>query len=449
MKKILFTMGVLTSLLLAPLILKAQISDFSPLKLSGIYIVPKVSTWILGTSTMNGVFNNITINGSCTGCPAGGSGAESGWRYTTPVIRLSTSTDVVGIGTTTPRVKLFVNGSTTVSDTLAIGSLQGLLKASSTTGGYSIIGTATSGVDYEFPLTFSAPMLRNSNTISLGISAVSSSRAINTTAPIFGGGDLSADRTLVLGIDAVSSSRAINTSGFITGGGNLSADRTLTLSITPVSTTRAINTSGFITGGGDLSADRTLTLSITPVSSTRAINTSGNLSGGGDLSADRTLVLTPSVTTTNIYATSTLQIPNGTAPVLSAAGMIALDTSDDQLLVQGNGTTTLRAFPIEQSLFGVTIASSSLLNGVVIPIPKLIDQERQILKFSCLATGGTSVAVTVSSTASITCGTTYTSSTVSANNVFHEGDTWSLNIGVVTGNVDYLSFEARGAILGK
>lgn len=74
-----------------------------------------------------------------------------------------------------------------------------------------------------------APIFYNANTgvFSLGITAVSSTRAINTTAPLFGGGDLSADRTLSLGIDAVSSTRAINTGFALQGGGDLSADRTL------------------------------------------------------------------------------------------------------------------------------------------------------------------------------------------------------------------------------
>ena len=61
-----------------------------------------------------------------------------------------------------------------------------------------------------------------------------------------------------------------------------------------VATTRAINTTAPLTGGGDLSADRTLALttspaSQTPVGVTRSVATTAPLSGGGDLSADRTL----------------------------------------------------------------------------------------------------------------------------------------------------------------
>ncbi len=178
----------------------------------------------------------------------------------------------------------------------------------------------------------------------------------------------------------------------------------------------------------------------------------------GDIEATTNItsqsILSSDVTSTNIYASGTQRIPNGTAPILSVAGNIALDTTDDQLLIQGNGTTTLRAFPLEQSLFGVTIASSSLVNGVAIPIPKWTDQPRQLTKFICSVSGGTSVVVNASDdgtndTNTITCNTTHTSSTVTTNSEFTEAELWRLEIGTVTGAVNYLSFEARGAILRK
>ena len=101
---------------------------------------------------------------------------------------------------------------------------------------------------------------------------VINTRRIDTTAPLTGGGDLSADRTLVLttsptGQTPVGVTRAINTTAPITGGGDLSADRTLALTTsptgqTPVGVTRAINTTAPVTGGGDLSADRTIAVSV-------------------------------------------------------------------------------------------------------------------------------------------------------------------------------------------
>jgi hypothetical protein len=86
------------------------------------------------------------------------------------------------------------------------------------------------------------------------------SRTINTTAPITGGGDLSADRTLALtshgGTARVQLSDNTGTSGNyakyaangdVTDGGGVA-----------VITTRNVNTTSPITGGGDLSADRTI-----------------------------------------------------------------------------------------------------------------------------------------------------------------------------------------------
>lgn len=85
----------------------------------------------------------------------------------------------------------------------------------------------------------------------------------------------------------------------------------------------AINTTAPLQGGGDLSTTRTLSITQaataangylsstdwntfnTKVSATRAINTTAPLSGGGDLSADRTLAITQAATAANGYLSST------------------------------------------------------------------------------------------------------------------------------------------------
>lgn len=73
---------------------------------------------------------------------------------------------------------------------------------------------------------------------------------------------------------------------------------TVTPSGNTLGTGRTINTTAPITGGGDLSADRTLALTTspagqTPVGVTRAINTTAPITGGGDMSADRTIAISP------------------------------------------------------------------------------------------------------------------------------------------------------------
>lgn len=76
---------------------------------------------------------------------------------------------------------------------------------------------------------------------------VPTSRNINTTAPLQGGGNLSADRTL-----------SITQSGNATDGYLSSTDWNTFNN--KVSTTRAINTTSPITGGGNLSSDRTIAI---------------------------------------------------------------------------------------------------------------------------------------------------------------------------------------------
>lgn len=76
---------------------------------------------------------------------------------------------------------------------------------------------------------------------------VDSTRAINTTAPLTGGGDLSANRTLSIPAATGSADGYLAATDFATFNAKVSA-------------TRAINTTAPLTGGGDLSANRTLSI---------------------------------------------------------------------------------------------------------------------------------------------------------------------------------------------
>lgn len=75
----------------------------------------------------------------------------------------------------------------------------------------------------------------------------STSRALNTTAPITGGGDLSADRTIAIA----------KSTGSVDG---YLAAADFTIFSAKVGPTRTISTTAPITGGGDLSADRTFAI---------------------------------------------------------------------------------------------------------------------------------------------------------------------------------------------
>jgi hypothetical protein len=99
--------------------------------------------------------------------------------------------------------------------------------------------------------------------------AVPATRKINTTAPLAGGGDLSADLTvsLVAG-SVVLPTRKIIAGAGLTGGGDLSADVTLAVAAgSTVPPARKINTTAPLSGGGDLSADLTLSVNAGAVQS--------------------------------------------------------------------------------------------------------------------------------------------------------------------------------------
>lgn len=119
-----------------------------------------------------------------------------------------------------------------------------------------VLGTATAGTDYVAP-----------------------ARTVSTTAPLAGGGDLTADRTLTIanaaadGTTKGAASFAAN--DFDAALGNISLDYTNGQAASG-------STKGFLT-----STDWTTFNS--KASGTRAINTTSPLAGGGDLSADRTL----------------------------------------------------------------------------------------------------------------------------------------------------------------
>jgi hypothetical protein len=143
-----------------------------------------------------------------------------------------------------------------------------------------------------------------------------------------------------------------------------------------------------------------------------------------------------------------LEIVNGTNPTTDATGEIALDTTDDQLIVD-NGTTDL-VYRGEDVIFKFTLASTSpeFRNGGVIPIP-LEKDGFSLTEYRCYVTGGTSVVVNLSDgtndTETITCNTTASSDTdVTTNDTFTADELARVEIGAVTGAVNYLSFTAYG-----
>jgi hypothetical protein len=155
-----------------------------------------------GTTTLQGAYDNSITPEITTNATLGGLTVKRGSAADTDNIIEGKN----GAGTTTFAVD--GNGKTTTAS-LVIGSISGVLKSTSGT-----VSAATAGTDYENPLTFSAPLSRSVNAISIPAATTSvsghltstdwttfnnkvpTSRNISTTSPLVGGGDLSADRTL-------------------------------------------------------------------------------------------------------------------------------------------------------------------------------------------------------------------------------------------------------------
>lgn len=148
------------------------------------------------------------------------------------------------------------------------------------------------------------------------------------------------------------------------------------------------------------------------------------------------------------------EIPNGTAPVFSATGQLGWDTSDNQLLVATSTADTPLVIPTMQKLWGGTIASTSVdfLSGGRIWLPLQRDGFK-IREIHCAVDGGTSVVINVSNSGgttdseTVTCdadGATDTS--IDTNPTYAAGSLNSLEIGTVTGTVDYLTFSVWGII---
>jgi len=102
------------------------------------------------------------------------------------------------------------------------------------------------------------------------------SRTISTTAPLTGGGDLSANRTLAVSDATTGAVGVVQLAGDLGGTATSPTVPGLT-GKTP--TSRAINTTAPLSGGGDLSADRTLTVSGATTGAVGVVQLAGDLAG--------------------------------------------------------------------------------------------------------------------------------------------------------------------------
>jgi len=182
--------------------------------------------------------------------------------FVTPTLGAATATSINSLTITTSTGTLTITNAKTLAATASL-TLAGV-DGKTVTFNNSITFVGTDGTTMTFP--------------SVSSTLVANTRAINTTSPLSGGGDLSADRTITIANavadGATKGAASFTAADFDATTGNISLDYTngqkATTSIpgflssadwttfnNKVATSRAINTTSPITGGGDLSADRT------------------------------------------------------------------------------------------------------------------------------------------------------------------------------------------------
>lgn len=149
---------------------------------------------------------------------------------------------------------------------------------------------------------------------------------------------------------------------------------------------------------------------------------------------------------------ASLLIPNAANPTVTTLGYMALDTTNNELLMATSttGGAVVYAKEIKQ-LYSFVLASTSpaFKNGETLPLPSK-EQGFTVYYIQCNVWGGTSVASNLTDSTnndatSVTCDTTTsTQRAVVTNNVFTTGEGTSLEIGAITGTPNYLLMSVWG-----
>jgi len=197
-------------------------------------------------------------------------------------------------------------------------------------------------------------------------------------------------------------------------------------------------------GGGDFTVSGNATTSgYFVIGTTNPLN---NMAAG-DL-----LIGNNATTTGELTVVGELNIPNGTAPTADEAADIAFDTTSNNLVI---ATTTAQddqiAFASATStLYSFVLASTSVdfVSGGSIPLPSHWFEQFAI-GVICQVETGTSVVINLSDTGTndtnaVTCTTTITQFEFTTNQTFTANEAVRLELGTVTGSVDYLTIRVVG-----
>lgn len=193
----------------------------------------------------------------------------------------------------------------------------------------------------------------------------------------------------------------------------------------------------------------------------------GDWNGNIDISTDTNLATSGPITLTgdtlgfdfstnntwtgsNDFGGGILELPNGASPTIDATGEIALDTTDNQVLVGDSGNNA-RVIRTTEKIWSVTVASSSpaFINSGLIDIPPELDGYT-MTAIRCKVDAGTSKVIAIedasaNSTEDITCGTTVTSDDGTITNAtVTAGEEMYIDFGATNGAVNYVSISVFG-----
>lgn len=144
-----------------------------------------------------------------------------------------------------------------------------------------------------------------------------------------------------------------------------------------------------------------------------------------------------------------LTIPNGDAPALVETGALAWDTTSGNLRVATSSTGDVVVGSATTSLYRFAMSSTSpdLVSGGILDLPTDFLAQTAI-GVICHVDAGTSVVINLSDgtndTNTVTCTTTRTQFFFTTNNKWNAYEAIRLEIGTVTGSVDYLNVNIIG-----
>ena len=219
-----------------------------------------------------------------------------------------------------PSVPFVIGPSNYMTITGSVGGATGLMKQNSGYGALGRVELAVSGTDYELPLTFSSPLSRASQTISLGV----------VTGSNGGTGVNNGTKTITLGGN-LTTSGAFNTTLTVTGATNV----TLPTSGTLLTGNQTITLSGDISGSGSTAI--TTTIGAGKVTNAMLAGTIPvNKGGTGQTSFTNGQLLIGNTSTSGLSVGTLTGSPS--LSVASGAGTITLDT------IQAITTSSLPTF---------------------------------------------------------------------------------------------------------